>query len=82
MGKNLFLFMLGGLTVLAGKRYSRPLGRAVVRNAVQVNRTVRKLAAEAIRESDEIAGAEGAAVRRIAAVPARRERRATLPEPS
>ena len=82
MRKNLVLFMLGGLTVLVGRRYSRPLGRAVVRNTVQVNRAVRKLAAEAIREADEIAGAEEAPVRRIAAVPGRRDRRATLPEPS
>lgn len=80
MRKNLFLFVLGGVAVVVGKRYSRPLGRAVIRNAVQVNRTVRQLAAEAASEARQIAGAEGEPVPLTAAPPGRR--RSSLPEPS
>jgi len=68
MMKKLLLFALGGAVALAGKRYSREIGRAVVRKAVRVNRTVRQLAEEARNEAAALEREPRTAVRRIEAV--------------
>lgn len=67
MLKKMFLFALGGAVALAGKKYSREISRAVIRNAVRVDRSVRQIAAEARAEAEALE-LEPRPVRRIEAV--------------
>jgi len=68
MLKQLFLFALGGAVALTGKKYSREIGRAVIRQAVRVDRSVRQIAAEARAEAEALE-LEPRPLRRIEAVP-------------
>jgi hypothetical protein len=59
--KKLFFFLAGGATVIIGRRYSREIGRALVKGALQANQAFKQLAEEAAGEAAIAATSQAAA---------------------